>query len=157
MHIMVAHIPKFFELHKSVKIFTGQGVEKNNDVARAIILRKSNKWDSAGDVLRQEQRQWELKEHEREVRSYTKRKESYWDVEIKGNRKKAREHFSQDPRQQSSEAQNEHPPSMSTSTDNDFSHMTVKQLKEELKKRNAKGFSNKNKIELIKQLQEICK
>ena len=52
MH-MVTHIPKFFELHKSVKIFTGQEVEKNNDVALAIILRKSNKWDSAGDVLQQ--------------------------------------------------------------------------------------------------------
>ncbi|PFX12813.1 hypothetical protein AWC38_SpisGene23165 [Stylophora pistillata] len=76
MHIMVAHIPKFFELHKSVKIFTGQGVEKNNDVARAIILRKSNKWDSAGDVLQQEQRQWELKENERQVRCYTKRKKA---------------------------------------------------------------------------------
>ena len=46
---------KRFELHKSVKIFTGQGVDKNNDAARAISLRKSNKWDSAGDVLRQEQ------------------------------------------------------------------------------------------------------
>ena len=80
-----------------VTIFTGQGVEKNNDVALAIILRKSNKWDSAGDVLRQEQRQWELKEHEREVRSYTRHKESYWDVEIKENRKKARVNLSKDP------------------------------------------------------------
>ena len=80
-----------------VTIFTGQGVEKNNDVARARILRKSNKWDSAGDVLRQEQRQWELKEHEREVRNYMKHKESYWDVEIKENRKKARVNLSQDP------------------------------------------------------------
>ena len=57
-----------------VTIFTVQGVEKNNDVARAIILRKSNKWDSAGDVLRQEHV-----------------------VEIKENRKKARVNLSQDP------------------------------------------------------------
>ena len=82
MHIMVKHIPSFFELHKSVKIFTGQGVEKK-DMAHEIVLRKSNKGDSAGDVLRQERRQWELKRHEREVQNYTKRKESYWDVEIK--------------------------------------------------------------------------
>jgi len=73
MHIMVTHIPRFFELHKSVKIFTGQGIEKNNDMARGIILRKSNKSDFAGDVLRQERRQWELKEHEKEVRNYTNR------------------------------------------------------------------------------------
>ena len=64
---------KLFELHKSVKIFTGQGVGKNNDAARAISLRKSKTWDSAGDVLRQEQCQWELKEHDLEVHSYTKR------------------------------------------------------------------------------------
>ena len=31
MHIMVAHIPKFFELHHSVKIFTGQEVEMFRD------------------------------------------------------------------------------------------------------------------------------
>ena len=37
-----------------------------------------------------------------------KRKESYWDVEIKENRKKARVNLSQDPLQQSIEAQNEH-------------------------------------------------
>ena len=155
MHIMVTHIPRFFELHKSVKIFTGQGVEKNNDVARGIILRKSNKWDSAGDVFRQERRQWELKEHEREVRKYTKRKESYWDVEIKEARKRAKNHLTEH-LQQSSEVQNEHPPTQSTSLNTDFSKMTVKELKNELKQRNAKGFSQKNKAELIKQLKEIC-
>ena len=46
-HTYIAHIPWFFELYKSVKIFTGQGVERNNDMARSVILRKSNKWDSA--------------------------------------------------------------------------------------------------------------
>ena len=58
--------PIFFELYKSIKIFTGQGVERNNDMARGVILRKSNKWDSAGDVLRQEQRHWKLHGHERD-------------------------------------------------------------------------------------------
>ena len=78
MHIMVAHIPRFFELYRSVKIFTGQGVERNNDMARGVILRKSNKLtNSAGDVLCLEQQQWELRTHEREARSYVKRKESY--------------------------------------------------------------------------------
>ena len=40
--------------------------------------------------------------------------------------------------------------------DTDFSKMTVKELKNELKQRNAKGFSQKTKAELIKQLEEIC-
>ena len=46
---------------------------------------------------------------------------------------------------------------MSTSTDTGFSHVSVKELKDEFKKRKAKGFSNINKTELIKQLQEISK
>ena len=156
MHIMVTHIPRFFELHKSVKIFTEQGVKKNNDMARGIILCKYNKWDSAGDVLRQERCQWELKEHEREVRNYTKRKESYWDVEIKEARKRAKNHLTEH-LQRPSEAQNEQPPTQSTCSDTDFSKMTVNELKSELKQRYAKGFSQKNKAGLIKQLEEIYK
>ena len=31
------NIPKFFELYKTVKVFTGQGIERNNDVARNIV------------------------------------------------------------------------------------------------------------------------
>ena len=46
---------------------------------------------------------------------------------------------------------------MSTSTDTGFSHVSVKELKDEFKKRKAKGFSNINKTELIKQRQEISK
>ena len=57
MHAMVYHIPKFLEAYKTVKIFSGQGVEKNNDMARSIVLRKSNKWDGAGDYATLERRQ----------------------------------------------------------------------------------------------------
>ena len=59
--------------------------------------------------------------------------------------------------QQPSEAQNEQPPAQSTSSDTDFSKMTVNELKSELKQRNAKGFSQINKAGLIKQLEEIYK
>ena len=61
MHAMVYHIPKFLEAYKTVKIFSGQGVDKNNDMARSIVLRKSNNWDGVGDVLKLESRQWELR------------------------------------------------------------------------------------------------
>ena len=73
MHIMVYHIPKFLELYKTVKIFSGQGVERNNDLARNIVLNKSQKWDSTGDILRLESRQWELRNQERQKRTYEKR------------------------------------------------------------------------------------
>ena len=87
MHIMVAHIPWFLELYSTVKIFTGQGVERNNDVASSIVLRKSNKWDSIGDILRLESRQWHLKHRERKPRSYSKRKTAYWEEGIYKRRK----------------------------------------------------------------------
>ncbi|CAB3982422.1 Hypothetical predicted protein [Paramuricea clavata] len=82
MHIMVYHIPKFFELYKTVKVFTGQGVERNNDVARNIVLHKSNKFDSTGDILKLESRQWELKNQERSKRTYEKRNDHYWEHEL---------------------------------------------------------------------------
>lgn len=82
MHIMVYHIPKFFELYKTVKIFTGQGVERNNDVARNIVLHKSNKFDSTGDILRHESRQWELKNQERSKCTYIKANGDYWEHEL---------------------------------------------------------------------------
>ena len=43
-HHGCTHQHGFFYLHKSDKIFTGQGVEKNNEMAHGITLRKSNKW-----------------------------------------------------------------------------------------------------------------
>ena len=61
MHAMVYHVRKFLEAYKTVKMFTCQGVEKNNDMPRRIVLRKSNEWDRAGDVLKLELRQWKLR------------------------------------------------------------------------------------------------
>ena len=82
-------------------------------MAHSVILRRSNKWDSAGDVLRQEQRQWELCDHQREAHMYVKRKEVYWNEEIKESRKKrAKSHLDL----QSSEVHNQEP-SMQSTTD----------------------------------------
>lgn len=94
----------------------------------------------------------ELRNHERDARVYVKRKEAYWDEEIKQTRQKRnKSHHSN---QELTEAQIEHPNTEQSSTNND--KMTIKELKIELKQRNAKGFSHKNKAELIKQLEEIC-
>ena len=79
MHAMVYHIPTFLQNYKTIKLFTGQGVEKNNDMARAIVLRKSNKWNAPADILKLESRQWNLRDSERSKRTYTKRKTSQRD------------------------------------------------------------------------------
>lgn len=69
-------------------------MERNDDIACSVILQKSNKWDSAGDVLWQEQQQWEPRDHERKTCVYVKRKEIYWNEEIKESREtKAKSHW----------------------------------------------------------------
>lgn len=73
MPIMVAHIHSFFELYHSVKIFNSQEVDRNNNMARGVILQKFNKCDSAGDILCQGQRLWELRVCEKDACSYVKR------------------------------------------------------------------------------------
>ena len=177
IHIMVQHLPRFLELHRSITMFTGQGVVKNNDVARSIVLRKSNKWDSAGDVLRHEQRQWELRECERLPRNYAKTNERYWQSDRENRQKRQRISVEQQMNEASvtnqSNADLPSPGTMpgtspetstgishDTSTGTilgteDFSRMNVKELRQELKSRNAKGFSRKNKAELIEQLNQM--
>ena len=53
--------PDFWSCTNLLKLSLPEGVERNNDIFCGVILRKSNKWHSAGDALRQEQRQWELR------------------------------------------------------------------------------------------------
>lgn len=63
-------------------------MEKNNDTARSVVLRKSNNWDSPADVLRAEHRQKQLQHRERQKRTYQKKQMEYWDEGIKAVRKK---------------------------------------------------------------------
>ncbi|XP_066016033.1 uncharacterized protein [Pocillopora verrucosa] len=90
MHAMVYHIPIFLQNYRTIKLFTGQGVEKNNDMARAIVHKKSNKWDAPADILKLESRQWNLRDSERAKRTYSKRKSSYWEHDLRENRKSKR-------------------------------------------------------------------
>ena len=82
MHVLFAHVPFFLDTYKSLKIFTGQGVEKNNDTARNVVHRKTNHYDSVGHILRIENRQWLLRERERTSRKYSKQNNQYWEQEI---------------------------------------------------------------------------
>ncbi|CAB4040942.1 Hypothetical predicted protein, partial [Paramuricea clavata] len=51
MHAAAYHIQDVLDKFKNLKQFSGQGVEKNNDVARSIVLRKSNNFDSPAVLL----------------------------------------------------------------------------------------------------------
>ena len=61
MHAMGYHISRFLEDYQTIKLFTGQGVEKNY-MARAIVLKKSN-WDAFKAWIKavRTARKWALK------------------------------------------------------------------------------------------------
>ncbi len=88
MHCIPYHIPKFIHDHGPLKMFTGQGVEKNNDDAKKLYYQKSNKWDATRDVLLLESQQYTLRDKERKKRKYCKKKAEYWENEINIKRKK---------------------------------------------------------------------
>ena len=90
MHILVYHVPVFLKQYHTLKVFTGQGVEKKNDVARSVVMRRSKKWDSTRDVLMSDSRQMELGCHERVKRPYKKAKGQYWETEIFKSRQQKR-------------------------------------------------------------------
>ena len=90
MHATIYHISTFLHNYKTIKLFTGQGVENINDVAWATVLRKSIKWDAPVDNLKLESRQWTIRDSECSKRTYTKRKRSYWEHDLRGTRKSRR-------------------------------------------------------------------
>lgn len=57
MHAFVYHVPRFMKRYNFIKFFTGQGVDKNNDVATSVVLHKSNNKNPASDILQLEFRQ----------------------------------------------------------------------------------------------------
>ena len=91
MHLMVYHY--FLKKYRSLKIFTGQGVERNNDFARTTVLNKSNNWNAPADVLRMEPRQWALSTYEKNKRRYTRPNTDYWETELHEVRKKKGRHW----------------------------------------------------------------
>ena len=149
MHTLPYHVPLIIQRFSTMKQFTGQGVEKNNDDAKRIFFQKSNKWDAARDVLLLESRQLALQSNEREKRKYTKRKEDYWDEGIVETRKKR-----QRSQVVSTESSGEDPGPSSATNDGyeeDLTKLNVKQLREKIKSKNiqVKGLAKLKKQDLI--------
>lgn len=81
------HMP-FFLATSGVKCFTGQGVEKVNDVVRRLYHQKSNKYDSCKDGLQAVKRLDDLQEFDRKPREYKQQDASYWSEGIMEERQK---------------------------------------------------------------------
>jgi hypothetical protein len=150
IHVMVYHIPFFLQRHGSIKRFTGQGVEKNNDDAKRILFHKSNKWDAAKDILYMENRQWDLKHCERVKRPYRKINNQYWEDGIVAKRKQYK------PVLLSDSSHNIQEQNVSDSVV-DYTKLTMPQLRAVAKEKrpHAKGLSNMRKNELIEFIKNL--
>eukprot|EP00732_Lithocolla_globosa_P002604 Lithocolla_globosa_v1_NODE_1758_length_2360_cov_4.501518.p1 type:complete len:217 gc:universal NODE_1758_length_2360_cov_4.501518:797-1447(+) len=87
---MVAHLHVYFKKHHTLKKFSAEGVEKNNDCARRTYLRGSNLVFPEMDVILNERIKLFLEDcgaGPREKRTYIKRKMEYWN-DLPGYRKK---------------------------------------------------------------------
>ena len=88
IHMLVYHVPRLLSDGIGFKIFTGQGVEKTNDVVRALYHKKSNKHDACKNSLLALKRLDALHQYERESNSYTKHDSKYWTETIFEDRRK---------------------------------------------------------------------
>lgn len=78
---MAYHIQDQIYRYSGIKKFSGQGVEKNNDLARKHYL-SSNHHDAPKEVIHTEARIEQLSGSKREKRSYQKVNMHYWKTEI---------------------------------------------------------------------------
>ena len=147
MHIMCYHVPFFIIQYGCFKKFTGQGVEKNNNDAKRALFQKSNKSDSAKDILFLESRQWELKQHERKKSAYTKRNTDYWDAEIINQRKKRKVLYTAPTHPEEDETSSNSTAPRLVDFQVNYNNFTVRQLREEIK---SKGLGQKGLAKMKK-------
>ena len=82
MPCLVYHMPFLSDLHLGLTKFSGQGMEKANEIAKSIHHQHSNKIDVCANILKGSMRQLQLKHMQRESREYSKRNLVYWHEDI---------------------------------------------------------------------------
>ena len=82
MPCLVYHMPSLSGLHLGLSKFSGQGMEKANEIAKSIHHQHSNKIDACANILKGSMRQLQLKHMQRDSREYSKRNLVYWHKDI---------------------------------------------------------------------------
>ena len=134
--------PRFLKDDRSVKQFTGQGIEKINDVVRAIYHSKSNRHDACKEAVQALKRIDNLQNFERVPHKYTKNNTEYWTKEIYEQRRK-RPRLCVDPREDDG---------IPTLTQDDIDKMSLCEIKEKLRELNVK-----TKLRSLVKLKELLK
>ena len=94
MPCLVYHMPYLSGLNLGLTKFSGQGMEKANEIAKSIHHQHSNKIDACANILKDSMRQLQLKHMQRESREYSKRNLVYWREDIFKKRQRI-EHYSE--------------------------------------------------------------
>ena len=82
MPCLVYHMPFPSGLHLELTKFSGQGMEKGNEIAKSTHHEHSNKIDACANILKGSTRQLQLKHMQRENREYSKRNLLNWHEDI---------------------------------------------------------------------------
>lgn len=96
MHALLYHVPLMVERHGCLSNYSGQGVEKLNDVIKNIHQKSSNKLNQAHDELMTRKRIEQLTQYERKKRTYSKTKSDFWERDIFGSIKAKRQKIEND-------------------------------------------------------------
>jgi hypothetical protein len=126
-----------------LKSFTGQGIEKINDVVRSIYHNKSNRHDACKEAMQALRRIDNLQDFERIPHQYQKQDNTYWSNEIFEQRRK-RPRLCVDPR----EDENHHDQLNPEDTDS----MSLCEVKEKLEELHIK-----TKLRRLDKLKELLK
>ena len=153
LHTLLYHVPYFLSKYDSLSQFTGQGVEKTNDIIKQIHQSKSNKLDATADALLTRKR-LELGHQtkiSREKRKYTKRDDHFWAVrksKLTANKKARIE-------EEIKQADQLYNPQVAMSDDTLLENLNVEELKELIYKRTGKRSRFRNKDKLLKFLNDL--
>ncbi|XP_028410515.1 uncharacterized protein LOC114533214 isoform X1 [Dendronephthya gigantea] len=143
IHILLYHVPRFIKDEKSLKSFTGQGIEKINDVVRAIYHNKSNRHDACKEAILALRRIDNLQNFERIPHQYKKQDNTYWSNEIFEQRRK-KPRLCVDPREDEND--------QDQLTPQDVDSMSLCEVKEKLKEMKIK-----TKLRKLDKLKELLK
>ena len=153
LHVLLYHVPYFVDKYGSLSKFTGQGVEKTNDIVKQIHQSKSNKLDATSDALltRKRLELGYLSQLSRQKRKYVKNDNDFWAVRksCQAAAKKARI------QEEMKQADELYRPQIPSQNEPNIENLSVDELKELYFKRTGKRTRFRKKEKIIDALKEL--
>ena len=151
LHVLLYHVPIFVSNYGSLSQFSGQAVEKTNDILKKIHQTKSNKLDATRDALIVRKRlEAGFKDEYRAKRKYDKVDNHFWAVEKSELAQAKKQRIDRELKEADEKCNANRPVHI------DFESMTVSQLKDQLSELGVKT-RLKLKHKLIELLQNEMK